>query len=34
MQSTRRSFLQAAGTVLGATAISRAGAATLPEAPI
>jgi manganese oxidase len=34
MQSTRRSFLQAASTVLGATAISRAGAATLPEAPI
>ena len=34
MQPTRRSFLQAAGTVLGATAISRAGAATLPEAPI
>ena len=34
MQSTRRSFLQAAGTVLGAAAISRAGAASLPEAPI
>ena len=34
MDNTRRSFLQATGTVLGAAAVTRAGAATLPEAPI
>ena len=34
MNTTRRRFLQATGTVLGATAVTRAGAATLPEAPI
>jgi manganese oxidase len=34
MDNSRRSFLQATGTVLGAAAVTRAGAATLPEAPI
>lgn len=34
MDSNRRRFIQAAGTVLGAAAVTRAGAAALPEAQV
>lgn len=34
MDSNRRRFIHAAGTVLGAAAVTRAGAATLPEATV